>query len=81
LNHVRVPEDISIIGYEDIDFAAAAAVPLTSVSQPRMTLGRTATALLLEELDQSDDHRHQQVLLPPRLVARASTRPIAAAVN
>ena len=34
-NRIRVPEDISIIGYDDIDFAAAAAVPLTSVRQPR----------------------------------------------
>ncbi len=30
-----VPGDVAIVGYDDIDFAAAAAVPLTSVSQPR----------------------------------------------
>src|SRR5215472_15654595 len=40
-NRIRVPEDISIVGYDDIDFAAAAAVPLTSVRQPRQQLGRT----------------------------------------
>src|SRR5215467_1278737 len=44
---VRVPDDIAIVGYDDIDFAAAAAVPLTSVSQPRHQLGRTAAELIL----------------------------------
>ena len=48
-NKIRVPEDISIVGYDDIDFAAAAAVPLTSVRQPRQQLGRTAARMLLEE--------------------------------
>src|SRR5262249_18401200 len=42
---IRVPEDISLIGYDDIDFAAAAAVPLSSVRQPRQLLGRTAAQL------------------------------------
>ena len=44
-----VPEDLAIVGYDDIDFAAAAAVPLSSVRQPRAQLGRTAAGLLLEE--------------------------------
>ena len=37
---VRVPDDMAIVGYDDIDFAAAAAVPLSSVRQPRDELGR-----------------------------------------
>ena len=37
---LRVPDDLAIVGYDDIDFAAAAAVPLTSVRQPRVQLGR-----------------------------------------
>jgi LacI family transcriptional regulator len=37
---LRVPDDIAIVGYDDIDFAAAAAVPLSSVRQPRHELGR-----------------------------------------
>ena len=37
---VRVPGDVAIVGYDDIEFAAAAAVPLTSVRQPRQQLGR-----------------------------------------
>ncbi|MBE1488439.1 LacI family DNA-binding transcriptional regulator [Plantactinospora soyae] len=71
---VRVPEDIALVGYDDIDFAAAAAVPLTSVRQPRQRLGQTAAALLLAEVTQPDSHRHQQVVFEPELVVRESSR-------
>ncbi|MFD7660818.1 LacI family DNA-binding transcriptional regulator, partial [Actinosynnema sp. NPDC059797] len=46
---VRVPDDIAVVGYDDIGFAAAAAVPLTSVRQPREQLGRTAAELVIAE--------------------------------
>jgi LacI family transcriptional regulator len=66
-----VPGDLAIVGYDDIEFAAAAAVPLTSVSQPRQELGRTAAELVLAEAD--PDHTHRQVLFRPELIARGST--------
>jgi LacI family transcriptional regulator len=72
-NRIRVPEDVSIIGYDDIDFAAAAAVPLTSVRQPRQQLGRTAARLLLEESADGEAHQHRQVIFEPELVIRHST--------
>jgi LacI family transcriptional regulator len=71
---LKVPDDLAIVGYDDIDFAAAAAVPLTSVRQPRRLLGRTAAELLLDEAGNGDDHVHQQVVFTPELVARTSTR-------
>ncbi|MCW6004986.1 LacI family transcriptional regulator [Micromonospora sp. CPCC 205371] len=70
---ISVPDDLAIVGYDDIDFAAAAAVPLTSVRQPRRQLGRTAAELLIDEAT-NPYHRHQQVLFTPELVARATTR-------
>jgi LacI family transcriptional regulator len=70
---MRVPDDLAIVGYDDIDFAAAAAVPLTSVRQPRRQLGRRATELLVDEAT-NPQHRHERVLFTPELVARASTR-------
>jgi LacI family transcriptional regulator len=73
-NRIRVPEDISIVGYDDIEFAAAAAVPLTSVRQPRVELGRTAARLLLEEADDAQGHQHRQVIFEPELVIRQSTQ-------
>jgi LacI family transcriptional regulator len=71
---LRVPDDLAIVGYDDIEFAEAAAVPLTSVSQPRQLLGRTAAQLLLAEARGPGDHEHQQVVFAPELVVRASTR-------
>ena len=69
----RVPEDLAIVGFDDIDFAAAAAVPLTSVRQPRSSLGRTAAELLLDEAT-NPAHQHQQITFTPDLVARRSTQ-------
>lgn len=68
----RVPDDIAIVGYDDIAFAAGAAVPLTSVRQPRQSLGRTAAELLIDETN-NPAHEHQQVHFTPELVARVST--------
>lgn len=68
----RVPADLAIVGYDDIDFAAAAAVPLSSVRQPRQELGRRAADLLVDEAT-NPDHTHEQVTFTPELVARAST--------
>jgi LacI family transcriptional regulator len=74
---VRVPDDVAIVGYDDIEFAAAAAVPLSSVRQPREELGRTAATLLLEEVGGAG-HRHRHVVFAPELVARESSlgRPV-----
>ena len=82
---VDVPGEMAIVGYDDIEFAAAAAVPLSSVSQPRYELGRRACQLLLAEAEartgSGPDHVHKQVEFSPELVVRASsmrmTRPSA----
>ncbi|MFJ9082733.1 LacI family DNA-binding transcriptional regulator [Streptomyces sp. NPDC102384] len=74
---VRVPDDIAIVGYDDIEFAAAAAVPLTSVRQPAVHMGALAADLLLEEIEAADDperaHEHRRVVLQPELVVRGSS--------
>jgi LacI family transcriptional regulator len=69
---ISVPDDIALVGYDDIEFAAAAAVPLTSVRQPAVRMGRMAAELLLEETGEGD-HRHRQVVLQPELVVRRSS--------
>ena len=73
---IRVPGDVAIVGYDDIDLAAAAVVPLTSVRQPRRQLGRAAARLLLEEATDGT-HRHRQVIFQPELVIRQSSQPAA----
>jgi LacI family transcriptional regulator len=72
-NVVEVPAEIALIGYDDIDFASAAVVPLSSIRQPSALIGATAVEILLEEAaDPSIEAR--QVVFQPELVVRASTR-------
>jgi LacI family transcriptional regulator len=70
---INVPGDLAIVGYDDIVFAAAAAVPLTSIHQPRSQLGREATHLLIDEVTNPKEHKHRQVVFEPELVVREST--------
>ena len=70
---VKVPEDISLIGYDDISFAPTAAVPLSSIFQPAYQLGFTAAELLISECEDTGEHQHKQVVFDPELVARSST--------
>ncbi|MFJ8647582.1 LacI family DNA-binding transcriptional regulator [Streptomyces sp. NPDC093546] len=71
---VSVPGDIALVGYDDIEFAAAAAVPLTSVRQPAQRMGGLAAELLIEEAgDAAARHEHRRIVLQPELVVRASS--------
>lgn len=70
---IRVPDDVSIIGFDDLALLEASMVPLTTVRQSREDLGRRAVRLLLDEIDQGEAHRHRHELLAPELVVRSST--------
>lgn len=70
---LTVPHDVSVVGYDDIDFASAAAVPLTSVRQPKYELGSAAAKLVIGECEDPASHAHQRVQFQPQLVARQST--------
>jgi LacI family transcriptional regulator len=72
-NKFKIPEQVSVLGYDDIEFAASAAVPLSSISQPAYQMGVTAADLLLNECEEADTHVHQQIRFQPQLVERAST--------
>lgn len=68
----RVPDDIALIGYDDIDFAEAAVIPLSSVRQPAALIGSTGVDLLLRGAgDEKQINEH--VMFEPELIARAST--------
>jgi LacI family transcriptional regulator len=71
---LRLPEDLSIVGFDDVTVATIVAPALTTVRQPLAEMGRTAVNLLVRLLD----GRHggtQQIELPTRLVVRQSTAP------
>ncbi|WJL96958.1 LacI family DNA-binding transcriptional regulator [Microbacterium sp. ET2] len=72
LGSISVPDDVAIIGYDDIDFASAAVVPLSSIRQPSEAIGRQAVDLLLQEIDGREAPK--QVTFQPELIVRRSTR-------
>lgn len=72
---VRVPDEIALVGYDDIDFAGSTIVPLSSVRQPSRELGRTALGILLEEAD-DPGLAPRSVVFQPELIVRESSRPI-----
>ncbi len=69
---LAVPGDIALVGYDDIEFAGSAVVPLTSVRQPRIQIGCTAIDLLIEAAA-AETRRPNHVLFGPELVVRLST--------
>ena len=77
---VRVPEQISVMGFDDMDRNAAHPSPLTTVHQPFEQMGRKAMDLLLKRLAISGDSPavFHHVLLPTRLVIRSSCSPLSA---
>lgn len=72
LRTLQIPEDIALVGYDDIDFAASAVVSLTSVRQPTGLIGRTAIALLTEQIENSSA-KPRAVVFKPELIVRNST--------
>jgi LacI family transcriptional regulator len=69
---VRVPEDLAIVGYDDIPFAACARVPLTTVAIPMRRMGELAAEILFDRMEGKGPRESQQTLLAPELVIRAS---------
>lgn len=72
LRTLRIPEEVALVGYDDIDFAASAVVSLTSIRQPTALIGRTAIELLTEQLT-DPGAQPRSVVFKPELVVRAST--------
>jgi LacI family transcriptional regulator len=71
----RIPDDVSLIGYDNNRAAWDSLVPISTIGQPGELMGRVATQLLLEEVS-GEPHEHQHVVLEPELIVKASsTRP------
>lgn len=70
---LHVPEDISIVGFDDTPIAAHVSPPLTLVQQPIYQLGRRAATRLIEHLKTSSGRLYGTELLPTKLIIRKST--------
>jgi LacI family transcriptional regulator len=71
---VRVPEDVSVVGFDDIVFARLATPPLTTVAVPREKLGRTAFEAL-HALQRAKTRKAAHHTIGTQLIVRASTAP------
>ncbi|MCZ7570009.1 MAG: LacI family transcriptional regulator [Ardenticatenaceae bacterium] len=69
---LRLPDDLSVVGFDDAPFAQFTNPPLTTIRQPQAEMGAHAAALLLERLA-NPDLPQRQVILEPRLIIRGST--------
>lgn len=75
---IRVPQDVSLIGYDDIEMTRLLIPPMTTVAQDKATMARDAAALLLEVLEGGRPKlagERRMVRVPPRLIVRGSTSP------
>jgi LacI family transcriptional regulator len=73
---LRVPDDVSVVGFDDVPVAAVVDPPLTTVHQPVQEKGAFAAGLLLAHLTGARALRAQAHVLPCELVRRGSTRPL-----
>ena len=71
---LRVPEDVSVIGFDDIQSAAYLSVPLTTIQQPTHAMGRKAAELLITQIEADEAMPPQRITLEATLVVRGSTR-------
>ncbi len=76
---LRVPDDLSLVTFDDLPAAAVIDPFLTVAAQPAYEMGRRATALLLERLAEGGPPAPQEIVLPPELIVRQSSGPPPAA--
>ena len=69
-----MPDDLSVIGFDNVPESALASPPLTTISQPLQQMGAEALRLLVDLIDGVERDTH--IRLPTELVERASCRPI-----
>ncbi|MEP7361896.1 MAG: LacI family DNA-binding transcriptional regulator [Acidobacteriota bacterium] len=69
---IRMPEELSMVGFDDVEVVRHLPVPLTTVAQDKLAMGRIASELVLQSLADPKTAK-QHIRLPPQLVVRKST--------
>lgn len=71
---IKIPDQVSILGFDNVAYAESAIIPLSTVSQTPYQLGYTMGEQMLGEIDAKPGHLHQHVVFQPQIVARSSTK-------
>jgi len=69
---IRIPQDLSLVGFDDIEVSSHLEVPLTTVSQPINKMGEMAVKILAEKGKKENPEKVQKIVLEPKLVIRES---------
>ena len=75
---LKIPDDISVIGFDDSEMGAFSEIPLTSVIHPKYQIGKLAAEILFEHLDQKDKRIPRQMIINPTIAIRQSVKIIRA---
>lgn len=71
--NIKIPEDISIVGFDNIERCSEARVPLTTIDVPRYEIGKTAYQILKERMEGTEFKEAKSIHLEPQLIIREST--------
>lgn len=71
---LRIPEDIAVVGFDDVEFSSCLEVPLTTIESPKERMGREATKVLLEKIENKTHDSRREIKLEVKLIVRQSTR-------
>jgi DNA-binding LacI/PurR family transcriptional regulator len=73
---LKVPEDISVIGSDNISFSEDFLIPLTTIDAQTYEVGKLGSEMMVEQLKRKDNATNEQLLLEPQLIKRKSCKPI-----
>jgi DNA-binding LacI/PurR family transcriptional regulator len=68
-----IPDDVSVVGFDDIMVSSYMEVPLTTIIQPKFEIGKISADLLLRRIDNTAGKFIQQIVLRPEMVIRQTT--------
>jgi LacI family transcriptional regulator len=71
---IRVPEDISVVGFDDVPLASFCSPQLTTIRQPLLCMGRIAAQTLMDQLEGKAEFQ-PEIVIEPELIVRGSTGP------
>ena len=70
---IRVPEDISVVGMDNMALTDMVYPPLTTIAQPRKAMAEKAVRMIIQEIEMKDSYQVENVKMEPELIIREST--------